>query len=162
LVIILFCGVDHDQIISYLEGSKDTEIRKTKPNTEKRLGKKLIDVPILIKVMGANFGYLIGHTDEIIEKKNPKELWELNGKYKFGVSKTRFFEYFLLYKGKVKLIHFKKIDMIYPPITSFPSYQTWAYINLPEDTKTYPLSNDKIREKLLTKTREIKKQLENR
>jgi len=156
----VFCGSDPEQTLSYLKGEKDTEIRKTKPNTEENIGKKITEIPVVIKSMGEEIGFLVGYVDEIVQKEDPKELWEFHSEYKFGISKKRFDRYFRGYNGPGYLFHFKKVEMISPPLKDFPRYQTWAYMEIPEDLHTYPLSNKEIKEKYIKKTKEIKERME--
>lgn len=156
----VFCGIDPDQILSYLQGEKDTEIRKTKPNTEEKIGKKITETPFIIKSMGEDIGFLVGYLDKIIKSDDPGDLWKFHRKYKFGISKKRFDRYFRGYNGPGYLFHFEKVEMLSPPLRNFPRYQTWAYKEIPKNLPTYSLSNEEIREKYIKKTKEIKKKME--
>ena len=99
--------------------------------------------------------YILGIVDEVI-RDFPSELWKYRSKYKFGISKALFDQYYKKWRGKAALIHFKEIRMIYPPLKKFPKYQTWGYITIPSSTKTYELLNERIRKIIIELTNEVK------
>ncbi len=154
----LLCGLDVDQVLAYLQGQKDSELRKTLPNVEMRLGRSLTEVPIVIKTKG-HVAYLIGTADEII-RDFPSELWKYRNKYNFGISKSRFDQYFKNYmRRRAAIIYFEEVKMIYPPLEKFPKYQTWGYLTLPPTIKTYEMSNERIKKKLIDLTNKIKQSI---
>ncbi|MFW6117695.1 MAG: hypothetical protein ACOC6G_03830, partial [Thermoproteota archaeon] len=109
------CGLYPKQILMYLRGEKDCEIRKALPNPQVRLNKNLEEVPMLIKTSGTDLAYIMGVVDETVTG-NPSDLWEkYKDDFKFGISKQEYDNYFKK-TDRANLIHFQKIRIIYSPL----------------------------------------------
>ncbi|HIE15017.1 TPA: hypothetical protein EYP70_07075 [Candidatus Bathyarchaeota archaeon] len=156
---VIICGVYPRQILAYLEGEKDCELRKAAPNPKEKLGKRIEEVPLLIKTAGSPYGYIVGEVDEVI-KGRPSEIWErYSQKFKFGIEKEIYDEYFSGAK-QATVIHFAQVKLIYPPLEGINSSQTFRYGNIPEQKwNLHPLSNETVRERLVELTKKIQKEL---
>lgn len=158
MVNLILCSLEPQQILSYLRKEKDCELRKVKPNPEKHIDSSLEDSKILVKTKGSTLGYILGTVDNVFVD-DPQTIYEkYHNKYKFGIDKKKYDKY---YRGsnRAVLIHFEKIELLDPPLDDLPGTQTFRYI---KRTGVNPIfiSNKIVVEKLVKKTNEIKKNLE--
>lgn len=153
---VVVTSVYPKQIMSYLMGMKDCEIRKSVPNPGLR-GIDLGETLFVIKTAGSSKAYVLGKSAEVA-RGHPNELWDkYSAMYKFGITRDEFFTY---YAGRqmAHIIHFREVEMIFPPLEGIPASQTYLYRSVPAVT-SYPLTASDIREKLIRLTREIQETL---
>ena len=149
---VVVCGLYPKQILAYLNFKKDCELRKAAPS-------ELKETPVLVKCAGSTYAFIVGFVDKVVRGK-PAELWKKYSKtFKFGIDKATFDEYFAEAKQGV-IIHFSEIKLLHPPLKGVPASQTFRYLIIPDrDWNLYPLTDEKVRKKLIELTLSIQKEL---
>lgn len=158
----ILTSVEPSQVKMYLKGNKDTEIRKSAPNPKPRLDQEITEVPFVIKTKGSDSAYVRAEVSGVVRGENTEKLWEENnGKLKFGISRSRYDEYYAGRNSReAVLIEFGSIQLIKPPIESLPGTQTYQYVDIDEGNHEFKDLGGEYRTELIEKTEEIMRRLE--
>lgn len=152
----ILCSGEVKQIIEYINGNKDTEVRKTKPHPKNHTGKSLEESTILLKLKGTNMAFLEGEVEEV-HSGDPEDLYDkFSEEFKFGISKERYDSYYSNTSNNAVLVKFGEIRFILPPIEDLPGSQSWRYVEVSDyDTIEFQETSLELKEELVSKVKEV-------